>query len=410
MRAGTSIIDMATGMWSVIGVLVALLQRRESGKGSSIDTSLYESALGWMCYHAANFQASGELPKRQGSGAAMIVPYRGYASKDGFIVIAAGNDKLFAALGARARSSGVDRRSALSHQPGSGEKPSVLYGWIEEIIAARTTAEWTRAGRSRRAQCADTDHCPGARPSADQGAGYSAKESAGRHHIGRAAGVVRRRASRIPRAPPALGADTEEIFGEGCRYCETMSSPALSVPKAREDAMNVMQSVPEEAVQLTLGETYPEIRDLVRRICSDFPGSYWRKLDDEQAYPTEFVAALTKAGLLAALIPEEYGGLGLPLGAAAATLEEIHASGCNAGACHAQMYIMGTLLRHGSAEQKQRYLPEIAAGRLRLQAFGVTEPTTGTDTTKLKTRAERGAITTSSTARKSGRRARCNRI
>jgi acyl-CoA dehydrogenase len=153
--------------------------------------------------------------------------------------------------------------------------------------------------------------------------------------------------------------------------------------------MNVMESVPAEAVQLSLGETYPEIRGLVRRICADFPGSYWRKLDERQAYPTEFVEALTKAGLLAALIPEEYGGLGLPLGAAAATLEEIHAGGCNAGACHAQMYIMGTLLRHGSPEQKQRYLPEIAAGRLRLQAFGVTEPTTGTDTTKLKTRAER---------------------
>jgi len=153
--------------------------------------------------------------------------------------------------------------------------------------------------------------------------------------------------------------------------------------------MNVMQSVPEEAVSLTLGESYPEIRDLVRRICKDFPGSYWRKLDDQQAYPTEFVAALTKAGLLSALIPEEYGGLGLPLSAAAATLEEVHACGCNAGACHAQMYIMGTMLRHGSAEQKQRYLPGIAAGDLRLQAFGVTEPTTGTDTTRLKTRAER---------------------
>jgi len=153
--------------------------------------------------------------------------------------------------------------------------------------------------------------------------------------------------------------------------------------------MNVMQSVPEEAVSLTLGESYREIRDLVRRICKDFPGSYWRKLDDQQAYPTEFVAALTKAGLLSALIPEEYGGLGLPLSAAAATLEEVHACGCNAGACHAQMYIMGTLLRHGSAEQKRRYLPGIAAGELRLQAFGVTEPTTGTDTTRLKTRAER---------------------
>jgi len=153
--------------------------------------------------------------------------------------------------------------------------------------------------------------------------------------------------------------------------------------------MNVMQSVPEKAVSIELGESYPEIRDLVRRICRDFPGSYWRRLDEEQAYPTEFVAALTKAGLLSALIPEDYGGLGLPLSAAAATLEEIHACGCSAAACHAQMYIMGTLLRHGSAEQKQKYLPGIAAGDLRLQAFGVTEPTTGTDTTKLKTRAER---------------------
>ncbi|MCC6777704.1 MAG: acyl-CoA/acyl-ACP dehydrogenase [Hyphomicrobiales bacterium] len=142
-------------------------------------------------------------------------------------------------------------------------------------------------------------------------------------------------------------------------------------------------------LQLSLAETYPEIRALVRRICSDFPGGYWRQLEAEEAYPSKFVAALTEAGLLGALIPEEYGGLGLPLSAAAATLEEIHAAGCNAGACHAQMYIMGTLLRHGSPEQKREYLPEIAAGRLRLQAFGVTEPTTGSDTTKLKTRAER---------------------
>ncbi len=143
------------------------------------------------------------------------------------------------------------------------------------------------------------------------------------------------------------------------------------------------------AVHIELGESYPEIRSLVRRICAKFAGEYWRKLEVKQAYPTEFVAALTAAGLLGSLIPEEYGGLGLPLGAAAATLEEIHAAGCNAGACHAQIYMMGTVLRHGSPEQKQKYLPEIAAGRLRLQAFGVTEPTTGSDTTKLKTRAKR---------------------
>jgi alkylation response protein AidB-like acyl-CoA dehydrogenase len=131
------------------------------------------------------------------------------------------------------------------------------------------------------------------------------------------------------------------------------------------------------------------IREAVRALCADFPGEYWRKVDRERAYPTEFVAALTKAGFLAALIPEEYGGSGLTMTAAAAIMEEIQASGCNGAACHAQMYTMGTLLRHGSAAQKQRWLPGIAKGELRLQAFGVTEPTSGTDTLSLRTVAER---------------------
>jgi alkylation response protein AidB-like acyl-CoA dehydrogenase len=140
---------------------------------------------------------------------------------------------------------------------------------------------------------------------------------------------------------------------------------------------------------IPLGADFPEIREGVRRICAGFPGAYWRACEEKQDYPADFVAALTRAGYLAALIPETYGGAGLPLRAAAVILEEIHAAGCNAGACHAQMYIMGTLLRHGSEAQKRRYLPRIAAGELTLQAFGVTEPTTGTDTLKLKTRAER---------------------
>ena len=145
----------------------------------------------------------------------------------------------------------------------------------------------------------------------------------------------------------------------------------------------------EQDVTVAVGEDYPELRDAVRRICSDFPPEYWRKLDEERGYPTEFVQAMTAAGFLGALIPEEYGGSGLPLRAAAVVLEEVNASGCTASAAHAQMYIMGTLLRHGSEEQKRRYLPKIASGELRLQAFGVTEPTTGSDTTQLKTRAER---------------------
>ncbi|HET8996017.1 MAG TPA: acyl-CoA dehydrogenase family protein, partial [Acetobacteraceae bacterium] len=144
-----------------------------------------------------------------------------------------------------------------------------------------------------------------------------------------------------------------------------------------------------EATMVALGEDYPELRDSVRRICARYPGTYWSGLEDAEAYPTAFVNELTEAGFLAALIPEEYGGSGLPLRAAAVILEEINASGCVASQGHAQMYIMGTLLRHGSEAQKRKYLPEIAAGRLRLQAFGVTEPTTGSDTTQLKTRAVR---------------------
>ena len=134
---------------------------------------------------------------------------------------------------------------------------------------------------------------------------------------------------------------------------------------------------------------FPDIREAVRKTCAAFPGEYWRKLEEQEKYPTEFVKAMTEAGFLGALIPEEYGGSGLPLRAGAAILEEVHASGCNGGACHAQMYIMGTLLRHGTDTQKNKYLPKIASGALRLQAFGVTEPTTGSDTTKLKTRAVR---------------------
>ncbi|QEH76829.1 acyl-CoA dehydrogenase [Sphingomonas sp. C8-2] len=136
-------------------------------------------------------------------------------------------------------------------------------------------------------------------------------------------------------------------------------------------------------------QSYPEIREAVRRLCADFPGDYWQRLDRDRAYPTEFVRALTEAGFLSVLIPEAYGGSGLGLQAAIAVLEEIHRSGCNGGACHAQMYTMGTVLKHGSPVQKQKYLPKVASGEIRLQAFGVTEPTAGTDTTRIRTFAKR---------------------
>ncbi|HJU30266.1 MAG TPA: acyl-CoA dehydrogenase family protein [Hyphomicrobiaceae bacterium] len=144
-----------------------------------------------------------------------------------------------------------------------------------------------------------------------------------------------------------------------------------------------------EGVAIPLEAGWEDIREGVRHVCERFPNAYWVKLDHESAYPTEFVNALTEAGYLGALIPEEYGGSGLPISAGCAILETIHEQGCNAAACHAQMYTMGTVLRHGNASQKQRYLPGIASGKLRLQAFGVTEPTTGSDTTQLKTRADK---------------------
>jgi acyl-CoA dehydrogenase len=147
-----------------------------------------------------------------------------------------------------------------------------------------------------------------------------------------------------------------------------------------------------DELSLPLDEDYTDIRDGVRKLCERFPGAYWRALEKqppESSYPTEFVTALTEAGYLAALIPEQYGGAGLPIRGGAVILETINTTGCSASPGHAQMYTMGTVLRHGSAEQKEKYLPAIARGELRLQAFGVTEPTTGSDTTQLKTRAER---------------------
>jgi alkylation response protein AidB-like acyl-CoA dehydrogenase len=136
-------------------------------------------------------------------------------------------------------------------------------------------------------------------------------------------------------------------------------------------------------------KSHPEIREAVQKLCLAFPGEYWRAKDRDRAYPTEFVRTLTEEGYLSVLIPEEYGGSGLGISAATAILEEIHASGCNGGACHAQMYVMGTILKHGSPEQKARYLPAVASGALRLQAFAVTEPDAGTDTTRISTFARR---------------------
>jgi hypothetical protein len=165
----------------------------------------------------------------------------------------------------------------------------------------------------------------------------------------------------------------------------------VAKPGAITHKKNSSEASSSDAAPMTHSEPddYKDIREAVARLCEQFPGDYWRKLDREMAYPAAFVDALTRSGYLSVLIPEEYGGAGLKLSAAAAILEEIQRAGCNGGATHAQMYTMGTLLRHGSAEQKAKWLPRIASGELRLQAFGVTEPTSGTDTSSLKTFARR---------------------
>ena len=163
--------------------------------------------------------------------------------------------------------------------------------------------------------------------------------------------------------------------------------PGSSLRFARDDSAVNDKHVDSEP--MTDANDHADIRDAVAKLCADFPGEYWRRLDREMAYPAEFVAALTESGFLSALIPEAFGGAGLSLSAATVIMEEIQRQGCNGAACHAQMYIMGTLLRHGSDAQKQQYLPKIASGELRLQAFGVTEPTSGTDTTSLRTFARR---------------------
>src|ERR1700747_2121793 len=160
-----------------------------------------------------------------------------------------------------------------------------------------------------------------------------------------------------------------------------MLAPALRAqPPADRIAMTSEHQTQDE---------HADIRDAVAKLCAQFPGEYWRRLDREMAYPADFVKAVTAAGYLSALIPEEFGGSGLPLSAAAAIVEEIQRAGCNGAACHAQMYIMGALLRHGNDDQKRQYLPGIASGELRLQAFGVTEPSSGSDTSSIKTFARR---------------------
>jgi len=215
VRVGTSIIDMAAGMWSVIGVLAALLQRQQGGEGAAVDTSLYETALAWMCYHAANFQASGELPQRQGSGAAMIVPYRGYATKDGFIVIAAGNDKLFASLAkVLGHPEWIDDPRFLTN-PDRVKNQTDLYRWIEDIVRERTSREWQEILDKAAVPNAPMQTIAEVLEHPQTQALGMLQESPERDITLLGLPVSfdgTRPAFRMP--PPALGAHTQEVFGE----------------------------------------------------------------------------------------------------------------------------------------------------------------------------------------------------
>ncbi len=228
VRVGTSIIDMATGMWCVIGVISALFQRQNQSKseGSSIDTSLYETALGWMCYHAANFQASGELPQRQGSGAAMIVPYRGYATKDGYVVIAAGNDKLFAALAKVLGHPEWVEDERFRGNPERVRNQTVLYGWIEEIVAQKTSHEWQ--------QILDAAQIPNAPMQTiaevlehEQTKALSMMQQSPDGAISLFGLPLTFDGERpqFRRSPPRLGADTAEVLGD-------LAAPAVAARRA----------------------------------------------------------------------------------------------------------------------------------------------------------------------------------
>src|SRR5579872_7454294 len=239
---------------------------------------------------------------------------------------------------------------------------------VQPVSECRTPAHCQRRAGTARPGCGRR------RAGSDPGAGAAPSPARRRHHA---------RAYRhdLP------GGNAQPV---GAQQSTHHRSAATRARNPRDGLVKPKENnMADNAAMVPLGEDHPEIRDAVRQICTKYPGSYWREVEDADVYPEKFVLELTESGYLAALIPEEYGGSSLPIRAGAVILEEIHASGCNAGACHAQMYIMGTLLRYGSDEQKRRYLPDIATGKLRLQAFGVTEPTTGSDTTKLKTRAVR---------------------
>ncbi len=378
-KAGISIADIAAGTMAFQGILAAIIQRGRTGKGDHIEVSMLEAMAEWMGYPMYYTLDGAPPPPRAGAGHATIFPYGPYSTADGTILFGLQNDREWTAfarivlerpdLAADERFKGNAGRIAYREEVQaaiedcfSGLQTADLVARLEDagIGTARVNdmaALWAHPQLAARGRWAEIATPAGPLPALKPltGHGWEARLD----------------------PVPALGEHNAKILAE------------LGLAEAALGAGSAAEPSERRRVMKSRNESHVEMRQALRDLCSRFSPEYHRNHDADATYPVEFIDALTRAGWLAAMIPEEYGGSGLGLTEATIVMEEINRSGGNAGHCHGQMYNMGTLLRHGSAAQKAEYLPKIASGDLRLQSMGVTEPSTGTDTTKLKTTAAR---------------------
>lgn len=376
-RVGVSVCDIACGMYAHAAILEAIMVQRASNVGTAIDLSLFSSIADWMTVPLLHYESDGKGPRALGLAHPSISPYGVYETRDRRkLLLSIQNETEFKALCESVlRRPDVPSDSRFESNEARHAHRESMDRVIADVFSTldRTDAI-TRLDDARIAYAEVNDM-----------GGLSRHDALERQPVDTEKGTVslvatpaRFDGKRRPMRPvPSLGQHTNAVRDEfdGRRRAVGASRRHVSTT-TRGD--NVREMEEEE-------ESMRHIRASVRSLCAEFPGSYWRDLDRIEAYPTDFVNAMQSAGYLSILIPEEYGGSGLNLRTACAVLEEVHRSGCNAGAAHAQMYTMGSVLRAGSEEQKAKWLPQISSGALRLQAFGVSEPNNGTDTLSLET-------------------------
>eukprot|EP01062_Namystynia_karyoxenos_P071965 TRINITY_DN6779_c0_g1_i1.p2 TRINITY_DN6779_c0_g1~~TRINITY_DN6779_c0_g1_i1.p2 ORF type:complete len:797 (+),score=239.18 TRINITY_DN6779_c0_g1_i1:79-2469(+) len=361
-RVGVSACDIACGMYAHAAVLEALIARERTGRGCAIDCSLFSSAADWMTVPLLHYEADGEGPRPAGLQHPSVAPYGAFPTAGGApILISVQNEREFAAL-----CSGVLGSPQLPSDPRFCSNVARVANReaLDDIIGAafRSLPRAELLGRLRSSAVAFGEV---------NGAGGFSRHPA-----------LRRSPAETPGGPVSCVAPPARFDGA--------ARPLRRVPALGEHskALRAEFGRSRRCYCTQAGDDDDgDIRAGVRALCAQFPGRYWRELDERREYPTAFVKAMTDAGYLSILIPEEYGGSGLGIRQACSVLEEVHRSGCNAGAAHAQMYTMGSILHGGSREQKEKWLPQIASGELRLQAFGVSEANNGTDTLSLATTA-----------------------